>query len=40
MAHAGLIGVDDLKEHAKPFSFHDGVPVLAKEMRSAVNFRG
>ena len=39
MAHAGLISSAFLLTHAKPFSFYDGIPVMAKSLRSPVNFR-
>lgn len=35
MAHAGLVSDDALTEHAKPFSFHNGVPILAADVPSS-----
>jgi len=39
MAHAGLIPVEEMARHAKPFSFYDGIPVITKNLRTNVSFR-
>ena len=39
MAHAGLIPIEEMEKHAKPFSFFNGVPVVAKSMKTGVSFR-